>query len=262
MNILDFQNYKSRREKISMVTCYDATFAAILAKSSIDCILVGDSAAMVVHGHTSTIPATLEMMAVHIAAVVRGAPNKFIIGDLPFLSFRKDLSANMEAAAKLMQAGCHALKLEGAEGNLSLIRHLVDSGVPVMGHLGLTPQSIHQLGGFRVQGRNPEEYDRLIKEAVNLQEAGCFSLVLECVPAPLAAQITQKLRIPTIGIGAGANTDGQVLVLYDLLGLKANFQPKFLRKYLQGEQLVGDALEKYHKDVKSNEFPLAQESYV
>jgi 3-methyl-2-oxobutanoate hydroxymethyltransferase len=261
MKIQDFSLRKEQGQKISMVTCYDYTFAKILSASQVDCLLVGDSAAMVMHGFRTTLNATVNLMALHTEAVARGASNKFIVGDLPFLSYRKDLASNMEAIGELMKAGAHAVKLEGAKGNLEIIQHSVDSGVPVMGHLGLTPQSVHQLGGFKVQGREKKEHDRIFEEAQDLQKAGCFSLVLECVPAALAEEISKSLKIPTIGIGAGVGCDGQVLVLQDMLGMNSEFHPKFLRKYFEGFETLKNAFDHYHRDVMSKEFPSSKESY-
>lgn len=192
----------------------------------------------------------------------RGAPDKFIVADMPFLSYRKGLEAAMDAVEILMKAGASAVKLEGIRGQEDLVRHLVDSGVPVMGHLGLTPQSVNQLGGFRVQGRSADDRDRLKAEALACQEAGCFSLVLECVPESLAAEITGDLDIVTIGIGAGKDTDGQVLVLQDLLGLSSNFRPKFVRRYLDGRGLILDALDRFSEDVRSTDFPAPEERYA
>lgn len=261
MNILDFQNMKKSGNKISVLTCYDYSFAQIINETSVDAILVGDSLAMVMHGHPTTIQADLNMMALHTSAVVRGAPNKLIIADLPFMSYRKDLSSNIAAAETLMRAGAHAVKLEGADGNLELVRHLVDSGIPVMGHLGLTPQSVHQLGGFKVQGREKKAQEKIQKQAYDLQMAGCFSIVLECVPSGLAKVITSELEIPTIGIGAGADVDGQVLVLQDLLGFQSNFKPKFVRRYLDAKSLLTETFNKFDQDVKSANFPKEEESY-
>lgn len=261
MNILDFQAKKAKGEKISMVTCYDYSFARILAASPVDTILVGDSAANTMHGHSTTLPISVKTLGLHVSAVVRGAPNKLIIGDLPFLSYRKDLRANVAAAGYLMKAGAHALKLEGADGNLDLVRHLVQSGVPIMGHLGLTPQSIHQLGGFRVQGREERAADKLMKDAEALQDAGCFGIVFECVPSKVAAQAAKVLDIPVIGIGAGADVDGQVLVLQDMLGMNPDFRPKFLRKYMDGFDVIGSAFKSFHDDVVSGHFPSEKESY-
>lgn len=261
MNILEFLESKNTLHKISMVTCYDYTFAQILNNSPIDCLLVGDSLAMTMHGHPQTIQATQEMMILHTAAVARGAPQKLIVSDMPFLSNRKGLTAVMTCAEKLMQAGAHALKIEGASGNLRLIRHLVDSGIPVMGHLGLTPQSVHMLGGFKVQGRDQKSKLKILEHAQQLQDAGCFGLVLECVPSQLAQEVTQSLEIPTIGIGAGPSTDGQVLVLQDLLGLNQNFKPKFLKTYLDGFQMISKALQTFHEEVQNKSFPSQKESY-
>lgn len=261
MNVLDFQACKARSEKIVMLTCYDYTTARIVQDSDVDVILVGDSAAMVMHGYGTTIPADIEMMCRHIESVSRGTKNKFIVGDMPFLSFRQSLTDNMRAVASVMKAGSHAVKLEGIEGNVETITHIVKSGVPVMGHLGLTPQSVNQLGGFRVQGRGDDAARRLKEEARSCEQAGCFALVLECVPDDLAAEITALLNIPTIGIGAGARTDGQVLVMQDLLGLSSDFKPKFVRKYLDGRSVLLNAFNAYASDVKSGSFPADDESY-
>ena len=261
MNILDFQALKSRQEKIVMLTCYDYTSARIVQESDVDIILVGDSAAMVMHGYGTTIPADINMMCAHIESVSRGAKDKFIVGDMPFLSFRQALTDNMRAVASVMKAGAHAVKLEGIEGNVETIEHIVKSGVPVMGHLGLTPQSVNQLGGYRVQGRGEEAANRLLMEARACEQAGCFAVVLECVPDELAADITGALNIPTIGIGAGPHTDGQVLVMQDLLGLSSDFKPRFVRKYLDGKRLWQDAFNAYASDVKNGSFPAAGESF-
>jgi len=261
MNILDFQNKKNNQEKISMITCYDYTSACMLAKTSVDCLLVGDTVAMTIHGFKDTVAATIDMMALHTAAVSRGAGNKFIVGDLPFLSYRKSFSSSIAAAQVLMQAGANAIKLEGAAGNLKIIRHLTESGVPVMGHLGLTPQSIHLLGGFKVQGKTNESAQRLQEAALALQAAGCFALVLECVPSQLAEKITKALVIPTIGIGAGPATDGQVLVYQDLLGLQTEFKPKFLKVYVEGAKHFSNGIESFVNEVKNGEFPQDEHCY-
>jgi len=261
MNVLDFQTCKVRGEKIVMLTCYDYTSARIVQDSDVDVILVGDSAAMVMHGYGTTIPASIEMMCQHIESVSRGTKNKFIVGDMPFLSFRQLLTDNMRAVASVMKAGAHAVKLEGIEGNVETIKHIVKSGVPVMGHLGLTPQSVNQLGGYRVQGRGDRAAEKLREEALACEQAGCFAIVLECVPDDLAAEITASLSIPTIGIGAGAGTDGQVLVMQDLLGLSSDFKPKFVRKYLDGRSVLLDAFNAYASDVKNGSFPAPEESY-
>jgi 3-methyl-2-oxobutanoate hydroxymethyltransferase len=262
MNILKLPERKRRQDKIVMVTCYDYTSARIIQQSDVDMILVGDSAAMVMHGHSNTLPIDIDQMAWHVAAVRRGAPNTFIVGDLPFLSYRKSLAMTMEAVGKLMQAGAEAVKLEGINGNEKAIRHIVESGVPVMGHIGLTPQSVNQLGGFHVQGKGESDRARLKAEALACQQAGCFALVLECVPETLAAEITASLTISTIGIGAGAHTDGQVLVMQDLLGLNQDFRPKFVRRYLDGNRQWLDAFNRYARDVRDGTFPASEERFA
>jgi 3-methyl-2-oxobutanoate hydroxymethyltransferase len=262
MNVLDFAERKKSAEKISMVTCYDYWSARILNQSDVDTLLVGDSLAMVVHGYTSTVHATVAMMATHTAAVRRGAKDKFIVADMPFLSMRKGLLPAMEAASELMQAGANCLKIEGAAGHLDIVAHMVESGVPVMGHLGLTPQSVEAFGGHKVQGRSAQAAAELSDAARSLQQAGVFALVLECVPAELATTLSQELSIPTIGIGAGAGTDGQVLVLQDLLGMDPDFKPRFLRHYAQGYNVVHQAVNTFHEDVRARRFPCAQESYT
>lgn len=261
MIVQDFARRKREGVPISMVTCYDAWSAALIAQTDIDCVLVGDSLAMVVYGHDTTLPADIDTMAAHTAAVRRGLPEKFLVGDLPFLSYRKGLEIAVGNAGKLMSAGANAVKLEGAAGNLELVRHLVESGVPVMGHLGLTPQSVHQLGGFKVQARGEEAAARLIEQARTLEEAGCFALVLEAVPAEVAGEATAALGIPTIGIGAGPQVDGQVLVLQDLLGVTTAFRPKFVRTWMDGSTLIREALQAYHRDVLARAFPNGEESY-
>lgn len=262
MNVLDFAGRKRVGQKLSVLTCYDYWSAQILNNSDIDCLLVGDSLAMVMHGYDSTVYATVDMMATHIAAVRRGAPNKFIIGDMPFLTTRKGLNAAMDAVTRLLQAGCNAIKVEGAAGQLDLTAHIVESGVPVMGHLGLTPQSVEALGGHRVQGRSDGAAQDIGDSARALEDAGCFALVLECVPAALATSITRSLMIPTIGIGAGAGTDGQVLVLQDMLGMNANFNPTFLRQYLSGDIAIRNAVNQFHEDTLSGRFPTEDEAFA
>jgi 3-methyl-2-oxobutanoate hydroxymethyltransferase len=261
MNVLEFQKMKDEGRKISMVTCYDYSSARAVAESSIDCILVGDSLAMTMHGFPNTLSATTPMMALHTAAVTRGAPSKFIVADLPFLSYRKGLERAMDSVHELMSAGAHAVKLEGVHGHAEIVRHIVDSGVPVMGHLGLTPQSVHALGGMKVQARTNAAVKILASEARELEHAGCFALVLECVPDEAARQVTNLLKIPTIGIGAGAGVSGQVLVYQDLIGLNPGFKPKFLRTYANAFDIIQAALNAYDHDVKSGSFPNDSESY-
>ncbi len=262
MNVLDFQKMKDERRKISMVTCYDYSSARIVDASNVDCILVGDSLAMTMHGHATTLSATIGMMALHTAAVARGAPSKFIVGDMPFLSYRKGLKDAMDAVHQLMTAGAHAVKLEGVRGHAEIVRHIVDSGVPVMGHLGLTPQSVNQLGGMKVQARTDAAVGLLISQARDLEDAGCLALVLECVPAEAARNVTDLLKIPTIGIGAGPHVSGQVLVYQDLLGLNPGFKPKFLRTYANAFEIIQAALDAYDREVKEQKFPSEKESYL
>jgi len=262
LTVLDFPKRKASSEKISMVTCYDFWSAQILDQSDVDCLLVGDSLAMVMHGFESTVYADVDLMSLHVSAVARGAPNKFIVGDMPFLAARKGLQNTMDAVQALMQAGASAVKIEGEAGQRELIAHVVESGVPVMGHLGLTPQSVHGLGGHKVQGRSESAESALLESARGLAEAGCFALVLECVPANLAARITREISIPTIGSGAGPETDGQVLVLQDMLGMNPQFQPKFLRHYACGHGVVTEAVNRFHAETQQGCFPSRSESYA
>jgi 3-methyl-2-oxobutanoate hydroxymethyltransferase len=257
--ILDFSRAKREQHPIVMIAAYDALMARLVAESQADAVLVGDSAAMVVHGFPSTVHATLEMMCTHVAAVRRGASEIVVVADMPFLSVRRGKNAATDAAGALMQAGATAVKLEGVAGHEEVIAHIVESGIPVMGHLGLTPQSVHQIGGYRFQGREPAEAERLRREAQQLEQSGAFAFVLECVPATLAASITEERAIPSIGIGAGAGTAGQVLVLSDLLGLDARFQPRFARRYIDGHELVREAINRFARDVRTAEFPARAE---
>lgn len=261
LKLSDFKHYKLENKKLVMVTCYDYTSARIVNDSEVDLILVGDSLAMVMHGYDSTVPATMEMMEMHTAMVARGARNKYIVGDLPFLSYRTGQNEAMKNIGRLMQAGAHMVKLEGCAGNENLIAHCVQSGVPVMGHLGLTPQSIHQIGGMKVQGRQPEVANVLVQEAKTLEELGCSALVLECVPSELAMMVSKQLTIPVIGIGAGVDVDGQVLVFQDMLGLNPGFKPKFLKTYYNGFDEIKHALNCYASEVKAQIFPDDCHSY-
>lgn len=256
-----FLSAKNEGRKLSMITCYDYTFARLLSKSAIDGILVGDSAGMVMHGHDSTLSMTVELMRLHTEAVVRGAPGKFVVADMPFLSFRKGLSAALDSAQILMSAGAHAVKLEGLDGHEDVIQRMTQSGIPVMGHLGLQPQSVRAYGGFRVQGRNGDTAQVIARQASVLEQLGAFAIVIECIPAPLARDITKALRIPTIGIGAGAACDGQILVLQDLLGMNTEFRPKFVRPFSDGARYVLDAVAGFDEAVKAGTFPSMEESY-
>jgi 3-methyl-2-oxobutanoate hydroxymethyltransferase len=254
--ITEFHKAKKENKKISMVTSYDYWSANLLNETEIDCLLVGDSLAQVMHGYPSTVHATVDMMTLHTQAVARGAPNKFIVADMPFLSVRKGLQYAMDAVDKLMKAGAHSVKIEGIAGHEHIIQNIIQSGV-----LGLTPQSVHQLGGYKVQGRDKETSDFIFQSALKLQELGCFALVLECVPTELATEITKSLKIPVIGIGAGPYTDGQVLVFHDLLGLTSGHKPKFLKTFSEGRELFKGSLEQFDLEVKENIFPTLEESY-
>jgi 3-methyl-2-oxobutanoate hydroxymethyltransferase len=258
-SILEFSRAKREQHAIVMIAAYDALMARIVAESEADVILVGDSAAMVVHGFPSTVHATLDMMCTHVAAARRGAGDMLIVADMPFLSVRRGTAEAITAAGALVQAGANAVKVEGLAGHEEVVEHLVGSGIPVMGHLGLTPQAVNQLGGYRVQGRDRDEALRLRRDAARLEELGAFALVLECVPETLAAAITEERTVPTIGIGAGGATSGQVLVLSDLLGLDARFQPRFARRYLQGHELVREAVQQFSRDVRRASFPAREE---
>lgn len=256
MKIHDFKLKKIEQAKIAMLTCYDYPSARIVADSNLDCVLVGDSVAMTVHGHESTIMATMEMMVLHTSAVARGLGKQFLITDLPFLAYRGSIHDTLGNVKQLFQAGAHAVKLEGADKALcQTITSLTEAGIPVMGHIGLTPQFIHQLGGYRIQGKEQEQSDLLLQQAQCLEAAGCFAMVIECVPEPVAKMITEALCIPTIGIGAGAHTDGQVLVWHDLLGLHTDVKPKFIKQYMQSKHTLLSAINAYVEEVQNLDFP-------
>ena len=261
MSVHLFREKKCSGDRISVVTCYDAWTARILDRTAVDCLLVGDSAAMVVHGYDNTLAATTEMMVMHVQAVRRGAPSKFIVADMPFLTFRKGLSYAMECVEQLMRAGANAVKLEGVTGHADVIAHIVDSGIPVMGHLGLIPQSVNALGGLKVQAKDGGSAQRLVKDAVQLEEAGCFSVVLECIRENAAEEVTARLKIPTIGIGAGSAVDGQVLVLQDLLGMDPDFKPKFARPFGNGFDFIRQAVNDFVEAVEQGTFPTDKETY-
>lgn len=259
-SILELQTKKNKNEKITMITCYDFTFAKLIDQTHVDLILVGDSVSQVIHGYPNTLSATVPMMCLHTKAVARGT-QKLIITDMPFLSTRKGLKHTMDCVHQIMKSGAGAIKIEGADGHLELIKHIVDSGVPVMGHLGLTPQSIHQLGGPKIQGRSSSQAEKLMTDALALENAGCFSIVLECVPAELGEKISKKLKIPTIGIGAGPDCNGQVLVLQDMLGMNSEFNPKFLKKYNEFAKETISSVNHYVLEVSENNFPSKEHCY-
>lgn len=254
-----FRQKKARGEPITMLTAYDYPTALAMDRAGIDSVLVGDSLGMVVLGYETTLPVTMEDMLHHCRAVSRGASFALLIGDMPFMSYQTSTQDAVRNAGRFLQeAGMDAVKLEGGEARLDAVRSIVGAGIPVMGHLGLTPQSVHQMGGFRAQGKTTLAARRLLEEALMLQEAGCFSLVLEAVPGRLAEYVSQHLDIPTIGIGAGVGCDGQVLVTHDLLGLFDRFTPKFVRQYANLHAEIASALEAYIADVESGEFPATE----
>jgi 3-methyl-2-oxobutanoate hydroxymethyltransferase len=248
-------------EPIAMLTCYDASFATLMDNCGVDSLLVGDSLGMVVQGESSTLPVTLEHIAYHTRCVARGARTPWLIADMPFGSYQASPAAACDSAVKLMQAGAQMVKLEGGAWLAPTVQFLVDRGIPVCAHLGLTPQSVHALGGYRIQGKSDVDAARLIANAKTLQDAGATLLVLELIPARLAVQITQALTIPTIGIGAGNECSGQVLVLHDMLDVYPGKKPRFVRNFLAGQQGIRGAIEAYVKAVKDRSFPTAEESY-
>jgi 3-methyl-2-oxobutanoate hydroxymethyltransferase len=258
----DLKQYKTTKKKISMVTCYDFWSAQILKETSIDCLLVGDSVSMVVHGFPSTVHATVDMMATHTKAVARAKTGKLIVSDLPFLAHRKGKRELMNAVDKIIKAGAQAIKIETAPKQEDMIKYIIDSGVPVIGHVGLTPQFIHQLGGYKVQGKTDESFKKILDHSRELEKAGCQAIVLECIPNSLAQTLTAELSIPTIGIGAGLNVDGQVLVLQDLLGLTKDFKPRFVRHFAKGESWLKGAINDYSQSVTNLSFPNNEESFL
>jgi 3-methyl-2-oxobutanoate hydroxymethyltransferase len=253
MTTLDFAAYKKDGRKISMVTCYDATFAKIIDKTDIDTILIGDSASMVMHGESTTIPTKMEWMEEHTRSV-RNGTSKFIVADMPFLTTRKGQDYATDCAGRLLVAGANSVKIEGVFGQEKILEHLALSGIPVMAHLGLTPQFYQAFGGHKMQGKTEEAAEKIIEEAKLAEKVGCFSLVLECIPKDLAKKITESVGIPTIGIGAGRDCDGQVLVLQDMLGM-SGFKPRFVKQYMDGLSLITGALNEYAREVSAAAFP-------
>jgi len=253
---------KSSGEKISMITAYDYSFAKIFDAAGIDIVLVGDSASNVMAGHETTLPITLDQMIYHASSVVRGIDRCLVVVDLPFGAYQGNSKEALSSTIRIMkETGAHAIKLEGGEEIVESVKRIISSGVPVMGHLGLTPQSIYKFGTYTVRAKEETEAQKLKKDALLLQEAGCFAIVLEKIPAALAKQVTESLNIPTIGIGAGKHCDGQVLVMHDMLGINTEFKPRFLRQYLNLHQQVTGAVQNYIKDVKNKDFPNEKEQY-
>jgi 3-methyl-2-oxobutanoate hydroxymethyltransferase len=256
------QEMKETSTPIAMLTAYDYTSARILDGSGIDVILVGDSASNVMAGHETTLPITLDHMIYHAQCVVRGVQRALVVVDLPFGSYQGNSKKALNSAIRVMkESGAHAVKLEGGKSIVSGIERLIEAGIPVMGHLGLTPQSIYRFGTYQVRAREEAEADQLRKDAILLQEAGCFSIVLEKIPAELGAEVSDSLSIPTIGIGAGPGCDGQVLVTHDALGLTTDFNPRFVRRYGRLDEQITGMVQQYIADVRSRDFPSADESY-
>jgi len=260
--VIQVREMKEKGEKITMLTAYDYATARIIDRVGIPLILVGDSLGMVVLGYESTVPVTLEDMLHHARAVVRGTEQALVVGDMPFMTYHLSTEQALKNAARFIQeAGTQAVKLEGGVTVADKVKRLVECGIPVMGHIGLTPQSVHQLGGHRVQGRSPEAAVRLLEDALALEAAGAFAIVLESVPAPLAALITRKVKVPTIGIGAGPDCDGQVQVINDLLGLFTDFVPRHAKQYARLADAMTSAITQYYEEVKSGRFPTREHSF-
>lgn len=253
---------KTKGEKIAMVTAYDYPSARMADEAGIDIILVGDSLGMAMLGYETTIPVTMEEMLHHTKAVARGIKNCFLVSDMPFMSYQISAKAALANAGRFLQEGnAQAVKIEGGEDQSCVIESLVNAGIPVMGHIGLTPQSVHQLGGYKVQGKEKTQAQKLLCDAKHLEDAGVFALVLECVPAQLAKAISESIKIPTIGIGAGPECDGQVLVWHDLLGITQDMKPRFVKKYANLHEDICSALKEYSNEVKEGKFPLAEHSF-
>ena len=253
---------KSRGEKIAMLTAYDFAFARILDGAGIDVLLVGDSASNVIHGHETTVPITLDQMITHAAAVVRGVRRALVVVDMPFGTYQGNSRLALESAVRIMkESGGHCVKMEGGEFIVDSVKRVLSAGIPVMGHLGLTPQSIYKFGTYVVRATQDEEAEQLVKDAMLLQNCGCFAIVLEKIPAQLAERVARQLTIPVIGIGAGPGVDGQVLVTHDMLGINQDFSPRFIRKYANLHEVMTKAFEHYVADVKSAAFPTEDESY-
>ncbi len=253
---------KARGEKIAMLTAYDYSFARILDQAGLDVLLVGDSASNVIHGHETSLPITLDQMIDHAAAVVRGVERALVAVDMPFGTYQGDSQSALDSAVRVMkESGAHSVKMEGGAVIIESVRRVLSAGIPVMGHLGLTPQSIYKFGTYVVRATQKDEAEQLVQDAILLQDAGCYAIVLEKIPAQLAARVARQLTIPVIGIGAGPDVDGQVLVTHDMLGLNKEFSPRFLRRYAELHDLMSSAFGKYVKDVKHGRFPSEKESY-
>ena len=256
------EQMKSKGEKISMLTAYDYSFAKIIDEAGVDIILVGDSASNVMAGHETTLPITLDQMIYHASSVIRAVKRALVVVDLPFGTYQSDSQEALKSAIRIMkESGAHAVKLEGGHLAKESIERIIQAGIPVMGHLGLTPQSIYKFGTYTVRAKEDEEAKTLISDSKMLEKVGCFSIVLEKIPNKLAKKVTSSLKLPIIGIGAGSHVDGQVLVSHDMLGMNKDFSPRFLRRYLDLNSLVSNAVKKYLKDIKDGNFPNKEEQY-
>jgi len=261
--IPDLNRKKQEGKKITMLTAYDYPLASLVDEAGVDIILVGDSVGMVVLGYDSTVPVTMDEMIHHSKAVRRGAKYAFLIGDMPFMSYQANIEEAIRNAGRFMkEAGCDAVKLEGGTDVLEIAQAIIKAGIPVMGHLGLTPQTVSKLGGFKVQGKDATVAQEIIDDALKLEEVGCFSVLLECVPDRVARLVTKKLKVPTIGIGAGPDCDGQVLVTHDLLGLFDRFIPKFVKQYVNLSAEISKGLKAYKEEVESGRFPAKEHSFT
>lgn len=262
VTVLSLQEQKRRKEKITALTAYDFAIAKIIDRAGIDIILIGDSAANVVYGYSTTLPISMEVMLFHTRAVARAVSRGLVVADMPFLSYQTSLAEAVKNGGLFLKEGAEAVKIEGGEPVLEVVNRLVSLGIPVMGHLGLTPQSIHKFGGYKLQAKTKKDQEHLLAEAKRLESAGCFSLILEKIPSNLAKKITQALKIPTIGIGAGPYCDGQILVIHDLIGLFNEFKPKFVKRYAEVGSIIQAAVEAYKREVETGAFPDLDHSFT
>ena len=262
VTILDLQKMKDSEEKITMLTAYDYPFARMLDEAGVEILLIGDSVGNVMMGYENTLPVTVDDIIYHIKAVVKARKKALVVADMPFMSYQVSIEeAKINAGRMIQEGGAEAVKLEGGENMEATIRALCDIDIPVMGHIGLTPQSIHRMGGYKIQGKEERQRQKLLADALAVERAGAFSVVLEAIPAELAQEITRTLHIPTIGIGAGLNCDGQVLVIHDVLGLSGSFRPKFVKQYVQLEPLIKKAVQEFVSEVKEEKFPTKAHSF-
>lgn len=263
VTIHTLRKMKQAGERIGMLTCYDATFARLLDGAGVDVLLVGDSLGMVIQGEKTTLPVTMDQMIYHLKAVNRGVERAHVVGDMPFMSYQTSVDEAVRNAGRLVaEGGAESVKLEGGAEFTEVIEKIVRAGIPVMGHIGLTPQTVHKMGGYVIQGRDEEKAKKLLEDAKALEAAGCYSIVLEGIPTVVAGEISRQLSIPTIGIGAGVECDGQVLVIYDLLGMDPSFSPKFVKRYADLHEVIGGAVKGYLDEVKTRAFPTEAHSFA